>query len=88
MDPPYEGEMPAISLHQISFTTGSITLIDFSGRWTPQSDSWWHMHSGIEYYGMSLAAILETRVTICSIVHFKHLSQINNLQQSVFQGFK
>ena len=43
------------------------------------------MHSGIEYYGMSLAAILETRVTICSIVCFMHLSQINNFQQSVFK---
>ena len=29
------GEMPAIALHEISFTTGSIALSDSKGRWTP-----------------------------------------------------
>ena len=72
--------------HTTTPTTGSIAHIDTKGRWTPQRDSWRQMHSGIEYYGMSLVAILK-RVRICSRVCFKDLSQINNLQQSVFQGF-
>ena len=36
MDPPVnQAEMPAIPLHHISFTTGSIAHIDTKGRWTP-----------------------------------------------------
>ena len=36
MDPPVnQAEMPAILLHNISFTTGSIAHIYTKGRWTP-----------------------------------------------------
>ena len=33
--PVNQAEMPAIPLHHISFTTGSIAHIDIKGRWTP-----------------------------------------------------
>ena len=40
MDPPVnQAEMPAISLHHISFTVGFIAHIDTKGRWTPQNQA-------------------------------------------------